>query len=223
MHDKKRSGFRRKRRGCVIPALAVAVFMLFGCVEFCSAETAREGSVSPVYSAEKKMVQTFSVSAEDLYFQETGEGEVVEYEGRDAVLLNTGEVLCFDIALPESGEYYMSLEYYQPDDAMMTARMSVSVNDREDYSGMKLPVWWKNNTEYGTDEYGNELLQMPDRIYEWTKYTLNSNIYQYENGIPFAFEKGDNHVELVLSETPIYVAEITLIEAVSESSAPDYT
>lgn len=207
----------------MIPALAVAVFMLFGCVEFCSAETAREGSVSPVYSAEKKMVQTFSVSAEDLYFQETGEGEVVEYEGRDAVLLNTGEVLCFDIALPESGEYYMSLEYYQPDDAMMTARMSVSVNDREDYSGMKLPVWWKNNTEYGTDEYGNELLQMPDRIYEWTKYTLNSNIYQYENGIPFAFEKGDNHVELVLSETPIYVAEITLIEAVSESSAPDYT
>lgn len=167
-------------------------------------------SFAPKNTVLTQLTEPISVSAEQLQVKVADNTELKEYEGRLAVFVEAGNTVEFDVTVPEAGTYYLNLSYYQPDDVLMTTRAEVSVNGEIAQSDMQLPVWWENNIEYAVDEFGNELTHMPDRVYEWVDYTLNSSLYQYRDGIGFELEAGENHLEIRITETDLYIAGIAL-------------
>lgn len=196
----------------VIGLVAATTFFVLQLSSKVNAEGERTGSPSVVLDEEREVSQALVIPAEELYFKTVGDAEPNNFEGRTAVHVNSGDVVCFDAEVPEAGTYYMNVTYYQPEEVLMTTRVTVSINGSVVQSDMKLPAWWENNTTYTFDEYGNELCKMPERVYEWTSYTLNSSLYQYHCGVGFELQAGENHLEIDVSETSLYIAEIILSE-----------
>lgn len=162
---------------------------------------------------------TIAVSAESFYVQTPGDAALETFEGRPAVRVEAGDSLCFDVEAPAAGAYRLQLTYFLPSEALMTTRVSLSINGESVESSMRLPSKWANNVNYTTDEYGNELYSMPDRVYEWLTHTLNNRLYQYQGGLYFNLQAGTNHIELTVTETEVYLAQAVFY---GEDDTPTY-
>ncbi|WP_051685306.1 extracellular solute-binding protein [Clostridium sp. KNHs205] len=165
------------------------------------------------YSAYKGEKQEFSM--EEAYVEGSGGSLVTDtYQYRNKVLnLKIGETGSFLIDAPEDAVYCISFDYLNDSDSILPVQMTLSVNGEVPFyeaSRLVFENTWVDKGEISYDRYGNELVSVPDKLVRWeNKYIMDAS-YRYSTPLAVELKKGENQLDLTVSEGSILLGNIYL-------------
>lgn len=119
----------------------------------------------------------------------------------------------FQVDVPEDGIYYILFDYLANSDSILPVEAGLEINGTYSFYELRRQVFesnWVAKAEKSYDSYGNEVVGIPDKVYEWqSKYVMDAT---YRYGVPLGIElsKGVNTLKLQLSEGTLLLGNITL-------------
>jgi len=162
------------------------------------------------YTGEKR-----EISMEEAYVEGSGGSLVTDtYQYRNKVLkLKIGETGSFLIDAPEDAVYCISFDYLNDSDSILPVQMTLSVNGEVPFyeaSRLVFENTWVDKGEISYDRYGNELVSVPDKLVRWeNKYIMDAS-YRYSTPLTVELKKGENQLDLTVSEGSILLGNIYL-------------
>ena len=133
-----------------------------------------QGTVTETYSNERLDNGYTKVSAGYTFAAYTGE----------PILYRMGDV-------PQSAVYYMNFDYLANSESILPVEAGIMVNGEYPFYEMrqqKLESQWTSNPDQWTlaprkvyDSYGNEVVSMPDKIYDWQNKYIQDSTYRFRN------------------------------------------
>ena len=161
------------------------------------------------------------------YTVENGEVEVVtDYHDTDkALYTETESVVSFDVNVPESGYYYVKMDYLIPESRGVQAERSVYINGElpfADASTLTFSRIWTDGGEVRNDNQGNEIRPAQVEIIDWQTSYLRDDMGYIQHPYTFYFEKGSQTIGFGAESEPMVIKALSL-EPVKESvSYSDY-
>lgn len=169
---------------------AVSAVTAFPVTQLCAQgpEQTAQGTMTESYSNERLDNGYTKVSAEYTFATYTGEPILYKmsnvYKSGDASLTNVdgyegdGDALSIpakgtvelEIDVPQSAVYYMSFDYIGNSASILPVEAGIMVNDVYPFYEMrqqKLESQWTAKADKVYDSYGNEVVSMPDKVYDW--------------------------------------------------------
>jgi len=161
------------------------------------------------------------------YSLESGEAEVyTDYQGEAKCLFtDTESVVTFDVDVPESGYYYVKMDYLIPESRGVAAERSVYINGElpfSDASTLTFSRIWTDGGEVRTDNQGNEIRPAQVEIFDWQTSYFRDDMGYIQHPYTFYFDKGRQTLGLGAENEPMVIRALSL-EPVRESvSYEDY-
>ncbi|ANX01027.1 ABC transporter substrate-binding protein [Thermoclostridium stercorarium subsp. leptospartum DSM 9219] len=182
--------------------------------------------ISSRYTAAMYSGDVIEIPVNNSYIAELSGGKLVsDNKGyrNDVIELSRGECALFSVNVPETALYWISFDYYPSSDSILPVKASLSVNGRIPFYEAQNLVFestWIDKKEKSYDRYGNEIVSSPEKLPRWEKKFVMDGSYRYS--APFAFElkKGENIIELNITEGAMLLGNIYLS---GETKIPDYS
>ena len=161
------------------------------------------------------------------YTVESGEAEVVEdyHDAAKALFTETESLVSFPVDVPESGYYYVKMDYLIPESRGVQAERAVYINGELPFSDASTLVFsriWTDGGEVRTDNQGNEIRPAQVEIFDWQSSYLRDDMGYVQHPYTFYFDKGSQTISLGAESEPMVIKALSL-EPVKESvSYQDY-
>lgn len=136
------------------------------------------------------------VSDATLLTQETLED--YGYTGEKAVDLSQFREATYSVNVPQSGLYYLYLDYYIKDTVLNNLTLSIQINGETQYDDaliVDVPLLWRDQTkEFTLDTYGDESLPAQERVLTWQNLAIYNNMYTTTLPLLFQLNAGVNTI-----------------------------
>ncbi|MBP3909111.1 MAG: extracellular solute-binding protein [Turicibacter sp.] len=146
-----------------------------------------------------------------------------EYTTKTVLDLQRKDEVKLNINIPTSGVYYITFDYYDYSDSVLPIEFSMKINDEYSFYELRsvlLESNWKNDSEIAIDRYGNEIVSMPSKVYEWNQKSIHDASYRHSEPLGVFFESGMNTLTLNVEEGNFLLGNVTLSAA--DSTFPEY-
>lgn len=174
---------------------------------------------APIYDGE-----TVVLPIEDIYTE--GDGEIEKVDDRDALSLTIDDKATLTIEVPETARYFIKFDYKSNDESILPIEFGMKVDGEYPFyetRRLEFETSWaddEDSDEASVDRYGNEIITLPEKIFQWeSKYLMDAS-YRYSTPLEVELTAGTHTFELEVTEGTFYLGDIYL-EAVTE--VPDYT
>ena len=134
---------------------------------------------------------------------------------------NPGKVatLTFDVA--KAGVYAVAFDYITNDEeSILVPELSLTLNGETPFFECNRLVYenyWTPEIDSSTgkpvketDRYGNQIVASPVKVMEWQKKYITDASYRYSEPLLFQLEKGENTIELTLTEGSLMIGNLYL-------------
>lgn len=135
-----------------------------------------------------------------------------------------------EIDVPQSAVYYMNFDYLANSESILPVEAGIMVNGEYPFYEMrqqKLESQWTSNPDQWTlaprkvyDSYGNEVVSMPDKIYDWQNKYIQDSTYRYTQPLGIELQQGRNTITIELNEGTLLLGNLTLT---AKPQVPEYT
>ena len=230
----------RKRKGLLkrATALALAFIMLVPMTADLQAEAADDSSsgtysydasyvserISNNYTAVSAKFTASDYKGEDIVFEmadilsDAGDAELTSetygYADSDRALnLEYGDTCTLTIEVPETGLYNVLFNYYSYDDTVLPAELGLKVDGDYPYyesRTLQFESTWTPNEETSVDRYGNELVTVPNKTYQWEQKYLMDSSYRHSGALKLQLEAGTHTLELEDKEGNFLLGNLVL-------------
>lgn len=158
------------------------------------------------YPAKSACITSTAVFTNDYgYASESGDAAAVSIGERGTVEL--------EIDVPQSAIYYMSFEYLADSESILPVEAGIMINGEYPFYEMRQQVFesrWSAPEQKSYDSYGNEVVSIPDKVYEWqNKYVMDST-YRYMSPLGIELNEGKNKVTITLGEGTLLIGSVSL-------------
>lgn len=144
-------------------------------------------------------------TATEAYAGLNGEGNAISIPAKGKVEL--------ELDVPESAVYYMNFDYLANSESILPVEAGIMINGEYPFYEMRQQVLesqWTANPDKVYDTYGNEVVSMPDKVYNWqNKYVMDST-YRYTEPLGIELSQGKNTVSIELGEGTLLLGNISL-------------
>lgn len=144
----------------------------------------------------------------------------------DALLFSKGSPYAqYSANVPESGFYYIVVEYAQTENTNRGIGISLMLNGDYPFSEAKeisLPRIYKDAGSIREDSIGNEVAPQQEQVMSWQSHTLLNTSGYYDGDYQFYLQKGENNIRITGNGTEFAVGGIRLVGAGAETSYEDY-
>ncbi len=181
------------------------------------------GYTLPEYSGEDLLYKMRNVCiTEDAEFT-TEYGYAGNADDDGAVVLGERGSVELEIEVPESAVYYMNFDYLADSDSILPVEAGIMVNGEYPFYEMRQQVLeslWVSDGNKKYDSYGNEVVSIPDKVYDWqNKYVMDST-YRYSEPLGIELQKGKNTITITLGEGTLLLGNLWLT---GKETVADYT
>lgn len=135
-----------------------------------------------------------------------------------------------EIDVPQSAVYYMKFDYLSNSESILPVEAGIMINGAYPFFEMrqqKLESQWTSNPDKWTldpkrvyDSYGNEVVSMPDKIYDWQNKYIQDSTYRYTQPLGIELQQGKNTITIELNEGTLLLGDLTLT---AKPQVPEYT
>ncbi len=125
-----------------------------------------------------------------------------------------------EIDVPQSAVYYMKFDYLSNSESILPVEAGIMINGTYPFFEMrqqKLESQWTSNPDKWTldpkrvyDSYGNEVVSMPDKIYDWQNKYIQDSTYRYTQPLGIELQQGKNTITVELNEGTLLLGNLTL-------------
>ncbi len=132
--------------------------------------------------------------------------------------------------MPQAGVYYMNFDYLSNSESILPVEAGIMINGVYPFFEMrqqKLESQWTSNPDQWTldprkvyDSYGNEVVSMPDKIYDWQNKYIQDSTYRYTQPLGIELQQGRNTITIELNEGSLLLGNLTLT---AKPQVPQYT
>lgn len=172
--------------------------------------------ISAGYSLPEYQGEELVYAIQEIYTQGSAKltTDSYAYHKADQVLSigERGEV-CLELEVPQDAIYYMKLDYLANSDSILPVEAGIMVNGEYPFYEMRQQVLeslWVSEGEKKYDSYGNEIVGIPDKVYNWqSKYIMDST-YRYSEPLGVELKAGRNTLTMTLGEGSLLLGNITL-------------
>ena len=128
-----------------------------------------------------------------------------------------------EIDVPQSAVYYMNFDYLANSESILPVEAGIMVNGGYPFYEMrqqKLESQWTAKPDKVYDSYGNEVVSMPDKVYDWQNKYVQDSTYRYTQPLGIELEQGKNTISIELNEGTLLLGDICLT---AKPQVPEYT
>ena len=118
-----------------------------------------------------------------------------------------------ELEVPQAAVYYMNLDYLANSASILPVEAGIMVNGDFPFYEMrqqKLESKWAAKADKVYDSYGNEVVSMPDKVYEWQNKYIQDSTYRYTEPLGIELQQGKNTINIELGEGTLLLGNITL-------------
>ena len=169
------------------------------------------------YQGDKK-----EYSIADCLTETTGSVTSVDHYRNGVVDLTMGDTVTFQLNVPESALYYLSFDYYTYEDTILPVEVSMKLNGGSTFYEMQrllLESTWVEKEEQAYDRYGNEIVTVPDKLFQWETKEVSDASYRYSQPFLLELKQGINEIFLEVKEISMLLGNIYLS---GKEELPDY-
>ena len=150
------------------------------------------------------------------YAVENGKVEVVNdyYDEAKALYTETESVVTFDVNVPESGFYYLKMDYLIPESRGVAAERSIYINGElpfDDAGNLTFSRIWTDGGEVRTDNQGNEIRPAQVEVFDWQTSYFRDDMGYITHPYTFYFDKGASTISLGAENEPIAIKSLSLV------------
>lgn len=135
------------------------------------------------------------------------------YTPDGAAVLGERESIELLLDVPADGIYYMCFDYLADSESILPVEAEVMINGDFPFYEMRQQVLeslWTSAAEKSYDSYGNEIVGIPDKVYEWQNKYIMDSTYRYSAPLGIELAKGSNTVTVTLKEGTLLLGDVTL-------------
>lgn len=173
--------------------------------------------ISEGYSAPDYTGQEISYKMSESAVGETREklsDELKSYTEDSQVLkLSTDDKAELEIDVPEDGLYDLAFNYYSYDDSILPISMGLKVDGEYPFyecRTMKLETTWKLKDEPSYDRYDNQVVTVPEKVYQWETRRLMDSGYRHSDALKLELKAGKHKLDLEIKEGNFLMGNIAL-------------
>ena len=173
--------------------------------------------ISEGYTASDYTGQVLSFKMPDAAVGETKKKLTSEVEGytdsSQVLKLSTDDKFELEIDVPEDGLYYMGFQYYSYDESILPISLGLQVDGKYPFyecRTMKLETTWKLGNEPARDRYDNEVVTVPEKVYQWESRYLMDSGYRHSDPLKLELQKGKHTLNVDVKEGNFLMGNITL-------------
>ena len=161
------------------------------------------------------------------YSVDNGEVEVLNdyYDEAKVLFTETESVVSFDVNVPESGFYYLKMDYLIPESRGVAAERSVYINGElpfDDAGNLTFSRIWTDGGEIRTDNQGNEIRPAQVEVFDWQTSYFRDDMGYITHPYTFYFDKGTSTVSLGAENEPIAIRSLSLVPVDDPAPYDDY-
>ncbi len=161
------------------------------------------------------------------YSVDDGEVEVLNdyYDEAKVLYTETESVVSFDVNVPESGFYYLKMDYLIPESRGVAAERSIYINGElpfDDAGNLTFSRIWTDGGEIRTDNQGNEIRPAQVEVFDWQTSYFRDDMGYITHPYTFYFDKGTSTVSLGAENEPIAIKSLSLVPVDDPAPYDDY-
>lgn len=161
------------------------------------------------------------------YSVDGGEVEVLNdyYDEAKVLYTETESVVSFDVNVPESGFYYLKMDYLIPESRGVAAERSIYINGElpfDDAGNLTFSRIWTDGGEVRTDNQGNEIRPAQVEVFDWQTSYFRDDMGYITHPYTFYFDKGTSTVSLGAENEPIAIKSLSLVPVDDPAPYDDY-
>lgn len=182
--------------------------------------------VSTRFSQDKYQGETIEYPIGEIFTGGTGNltTDTYDYAKSDSVLsVKLGESVTLTLDVPQSAVYYLSFDYISNADSILSAEAAMQVNGEYPYYELRSMYFenvWVDAAEPSYDRYGNQIVTIPDKLYQWQNKYLYPSSYRYSTPMGVELTAGENTLTIDIEEGALLIGNVYLN---SELEIPEYT
>lgn len=118
-----------------------------------------------------------------------------------------------ELEVPQAAVYYMRLDYLADSASILPVEMGVMVNGEYPFYEMRQQVLesrWTAKPDKVYDSYGNEVVSMPDKVYDWQSKYIQDSTCRYTEPLGIELQQGKNTLSIELNEGTLLLGNIVL-------------
>lgn len=147
-----------------------------------------------------------------------GDGELTEdsmdyAQGEKVLSIGIRGRVELAIEVPEAAVYYMNFDYLANNDSILPVEAGIMVDGKYPFYEMRQQVLesrWAAKMDKVYDSYGNEVVSMPDKAYDWQNKYVSDSTYRYTEPLGIAMEKGEHIISIELNEGTLLLGNLSL-------------
>lgn len=171
------------------------------------------GYTLPEYTGEDILYKMRNVCTTENAEFTTEYGYVGNGDDDGAVVIGERGSVELEIEVPESAVYYMNFDYLADSDSILPVEAGIMINGEYPFYEMRQQVLeslWVSDGNKKYDSYGNEVVSIPDKVYNWqNKYVMDST-YRYSEPLGIELQKGKNAITFTLGEGTLLLGNLWL-------------
>lgn len=171
------------------------------------------GYTLPEYTGEPVLYKMRNVCTTENAEFTTEYGYAGNSEDDGAVVIGEKGIVELEIDVPESAVYCIKLDYLANSESILPVEAGIKINGEYPFYEMRQQVLeskWTAKAEKVYDSYGNEVVSMPDKVYEWQSKYIQDSTYRYTEPLGIELEKGINTISIALGEGTLLLGNISL-------------
>lgn len=158
--------------------------------------------------------------------EDGGVSVVTDYFGEaKALYTDTESDVTFSADIPESGYYYVQMDYLIPESRGVAAERSISINGElpfTDAGNLSFSRIWTDGGEIKVDNQGNQIRPTQVEIYDWQTSYFRDDMGYVQEPYTFYFEKGHADITLGAENEPMAIKGLRLKPVAPIQSYDEY-
>lgn len=118
-----------------------------------------------------------------------------------------------ELDVAADGIYYMCFDYLADSDTILPVEAQFMIDGDFPFYEMRQQVLesqWSTPQQKSYDSYGNEVVGIPDKVYEWQNKYIMDSTYRYSGPLGIELTKGRHTVTVTLKEGTLLLGDIKL-------------
>lgn len=136
-----------------------------------------------------------------------------DYGYTSAVLIGERGSIELELNVVADGIYYMCFDYLADSDTILPVEAQFMIDGDFPFYEMRQQVLgsqWSTPQQKSYDSYGNEVVGIPDKVYEWQNKYIMDSTYRYSGPLGIELTKGRHTVTVTLKEGTLLLGNFKL-------------
>lgn len=136
-----------------------------------------------------------------------------DYGYTSAVQIGERGSIELELNVVADGIYYMCFDYLADSDTILPVEAQFMIDGDFPFYEMRQQVLesqWSTSQQKSYDSYGNEVVGIPDKVYEWQNKYIMDSTYRYSGPLGIELTKGRHTVTVTLKEGTLLLGNFKL-------------